>query len=312
MPYKKNFIGGYRIPLPTITEADHNLTPPLNYRHHSIVMNMDRRFAFFAASNTDGNTWNPIDRKGGFKKDRKLESQYQLGDELYQSVTGSGGKVNDFDQGHLTSFQEVLWGEESDLKRAGTDTFYYTNCVPQHRSLNRGAWRSLEQFLIKKGADPNELKIAVMTGPVLLRDDPYFINVVNGEYIRLPCAFWKVIYYKGMQGLQAVGFMMSHRDLLLEDGTITYKKSDVSDRSTEVPADIFMMFPKATAYQVSVGFIESITKLNFYKLGVQFPYQRKDTREVIYKRIEVAVPRGVEDTSFVNAPIDYDLENISF
>src|SRR5687768_4504813 len=205
MPYNPNFISGFRIPLPSVVAADTPPGSPLHYHHHSVVMNPKRRLAYFSASNIDGESWKPIERSGGFKKDSKLESEFQLGEELYESISAGKDRGNDFDEGHLTSFQEVLWGEENDKALAGADTFFYTNCVPQHGSLNRGAWRSLEQYLVKKGADPNELKISVLTGPVLLSSDPYFINAIDGDLVRLPVAFWKVIYYKAVGGLQAVG-----------------------------------------------------------------------------------------------------------
>lgn len=311
MPYNHQFIPGYRIPFPDITASDNVPGSPLHYHHHSIVMNPDRRLAFYSASNTDGRTWKPIERKGGFKKDVQLDPEFQLGEELYDSINAASGRKNDFDEGHLTSFQEVLWGKKKDLTIAGADTFFYTNCVPQHGSLNRGAWRSLEQYLLKKGADPNELKIAVMTGPVLLPDDPYFINVVDGNYIRIPCAFWKVIYYKGSRGLQAVGFMMSHLNLLLEAKTVTYQKGDVLDRSLAPEEDVFMMFPKATTYQVSVDFIQNITGMKFFTHGVVLPYQSSESREIIYKRVEVPVPRGMEEMQPENGQVEFELGNIT-
>src|SRR5687767_14324809 len=143
MPYNPNFIAGYHIPLPTISASLSVPGSPLHYHHHSIVMNIDRRLAYFSASNIDGQSWQPIERTGSFRKDEKLEPQYQLGDELYSSINGGKGRKNDFDEGHLTSFQEVLWGKDKESQVAGADTFFYTNCVPQHGSLNRGAWRSL-------------------------------------------------------------------------------------------------------------------------------------------------------------------------
>jgi endonuclease G, mitochondrial len=304
MPYNQQFITGYRIPLPVLVSSDDMAGAPLHYHHHSIVMNPNRKFAYFSASNTDGRSWQPIERRGGFIKDAKVDASSQLGKELYSSISGSNGNVNDFDEGHLTSFQEVLWGRKTELRRAGADTFFYTNCVPQHGSLNRGAWRSLEQYLLKKGADTNELKIAVMTGPVLLPDDPYFINQVNGEFVKIPCAFWKVIYYKTKTGLQAVGFMMSHLNLLLQAATVTYIRSDVTGRSPETPEDVFMMFPKATTYQVSINFIENITGMKFYKHGVKLPYTDTGSREIIYKRIEV--PIAANDRNMIERSMDED------
>jgi endonuclease G len=309
MPYKEKFIQGYHIPFPVVAPADDRPGGLLDYCHHSIVMNEERRFAYVSASNTDGLSWKPVERSGSFRKDEQINASSQFGEELYDAISGGGGKKNDFDEGHLTSFQEVLWGKKQESKRAGADTFYYTNCVPQHASLNRGVWRSLEQYLIKKAADPFELKIAVMTGPVLLPDDPYFINAINGDYVRIPCAFWKVIYYKGSRGLQAVGFMMSHLSLLMQAETITYNVREITERG-ETPEDVFMMFPKATTYQVSIDFIENITGLKFFKRGVIMPYKLSDSREVIYKRIDVPAPRSLEDVALADRLLDYDLENV--
>src|SRR3982751_3408100 len=116
MPYNQHFITGYRIPLPVLLASDITAGAPLDYHHHSIVMNPNRKFAYFSASNTDGRSWQSIERKGGFIKDEKLNADFQLGDELYSSISGSKGNINDFDEGHLTSFQEVLWGKKTELK----------------------------------------------------------------------------------------------------------------------------------------------------------------------------------------------------
>lgn len=320
MPYNPSFIRGYKIALPVITDQE-SIAPllrgnksVLDYHHHSVVMNKKRRFAWYSASNIDGSSWEPIERSGHFLKDENMDDSFQLGEELYQAIGGRGRK-NDFDEGHLTSFQEVLWGDPDDCSQAGKDTFYFPNCVPQHQLLNRGAWRSLEQYITKKGADKNELAVSVFTGPVFNARDPYFIKLVRDQFIRIPCAFWKVIYYKGPLGLSAVGFMMSHHDLLFDEGTITYDKDEVEEKAfTE--EDVFMSFPKATTYQVKVEMIARIAKLDFHLSGVQLPFQKNDKKEVIYKRIEVekSTDKGFgeeESAKFIDAPLDYRLDGVT-
>ncbi|ULQ51778.1 DNA/RNA non-specific endonuclease [Flavihumibacter fluvii] len=317
MPYKDNFISGYTIPLPIV--GDESLLVPLrngngyvlDYHHHSVVMNRQRKMAFFTASNIDGESWQPIDRSGDFEKDtHQVDAGFQLGEELYAAISKTANKENDFDQGHLTSFQEVLWGETSEKQRAGADTFYFTNCVPQHSLLNKGAWRSLEQFVTKKAADRNNLSVAVLTGPVMLPGDPYFIKQVNGEFIKVPCAFWKIIYYQSDNRLKAVGFMMSHKNLLLEDQTVTYDRQDVEDRSLVEVEDIFMEFPKAATYQVKVEFIEQVTGLGFFLKGVDLPFRQNESKEIIFKRIEVEANRGFEGASFIDTPSPFELEGL--
>ena len=92
-----------------------------------------------------------MDRKGSFKKDTKaIAAEHQFGNELYNAIKANGFRPNDFEQGHLTSFQEVIWGKTpEERKKAADDTFYFTNCVPQHERVNSGLWRSLEQYVLK-------------------------------------------------------------------------------------------------------------------------------------------------------------------
>lgn len=317
MPYNPTFIPGYTIPLPAVP-ANMPVAPLLKgngqaigYHHHSVVINRKRRFAFYAASNIDGNTWEPIERKGSFAKDiDNLDPSFQLGDELYDAITGRGRK-NDFDEGHLTSFQEVLWGTNDDMKQAGRDTFYFTNCMPQHSLLNRGAWKSLEQYVTKKGADQQDIKVSVFTGPVFSDKDPFFIKMVDDQLIRIPTVFWKIIYYRNDSGLNAVGFMMSHKDLMLEEGTVTYDRDEVERGMEEPEEEVFMRFPKATTYQVKVELIKKVTKLPFHLDGVSLPFKQDAGKEIVYKRIEVERSRSLEVGPFKDEPLDYKLDGLA-
>jgi endonuclease G len=314
MPYNPSFIIGYAIPLPSVSE---DLAAPLlkgsgsviDYHHHSVVMNRERKFAFFSASNIDGNSWQPISRVGSFNKDERIDHSFQFGEELYSAISKTPGKKNDFDEGHLTSFQEVLWGEPDDMQKAGDDTFYFTNCVPQHALLNRGVWKSLEQYILKKGADQNDVRLSVFTGPVFLPGDPYFTEKIGGQLIRIPCTFWKIIYYKTTRGLQAVGFMMSHKDLLLDEGTVTFDKDQVTEKEL-IQDDVFMLFPEAGTYQVQVEQIEKITRLPFHLKGVHLPFTAGGSRQITFKKIEVVRTKGMDEPGFNNELLDFKLEGI--
>ena len=314
MPYNPSFIKGHTVPLPII--SDRGLIAPLKaggtqleYLHHSVVMNKKRRFAFYAASNIEGNTWKPVERKGSFRKDDRMEEKFQFGDELYNAISG-GGRPNDFDEGHLTSYQEVLWGKEKEQREiAGKDTFHFTNCVPQHGLLNRGAWKSLEQYVTKTGADKTNLNVSVLTGPLFDTIDPFYIKKIEGQLIRIPVTFWKVIYYKGPSGLSAVGFMMNHKGLLLEEETVTYNEDEVQERGLE-EEDIMQMFPKASTYQVEVKLIEKLTKFKFHLDGVNQPYKqtKKENKEIVFKRIEIerTDERGLDEEE----PLNYRLDGL--
>ncbi|GAC1456608.1 MAG: hypothetical protein NVSMB7_17780 [Chitinophagaceae bacterium] len=74
MAYNVNFISGKPVALPKVPVAKRKEMAPLlkgkghiiNYRHHSVIMNKKRKFAFFSA-------W------GIFKKDKRaVSASYQL------------------------------------------------------------------------------------------------------------------------------------------------------------------------------------------------------------------------------------------
>ncbi|MEO8769967.1 MAG: DNA/RNA non-specific endonuclease [Ferruginibacter sp.] len=319
MPYIKEFITGNTITLPAIEGDLKNKIAPLlsgnghviDYAHHSVVLNKQRKLAFYSASNIDGKTWKAIDRSGDFVKDDKLVSpDFQLGKELYDAIKAKGTRPNDFEQGHLTSFQEVLWGKAAESKKAANETFFYTNCAPQHERVNSGLWRSLEQYVLKTETVKHGLKVNVITDPLLSDKDPYYIEKINGEFIKIPCVFWKVIYYPNANGLNAVGFMMSHKQLLLQDGTVTFKKSDVkTEMLTKDAEDFFMDYKYDSVYQVKVEFIQQETGLKFMLKNVNLPFQSEEKKDMLYKRIEVMRTESTTK-SFAEQEMDFKILNI--
>ena len=320
--YNTGFITGYKVPFPVLPNSLYRQTAKLlgkrgykiPYAHHSVIMHKGRKLAILAASNIDGNTWLPIGREGRFIKDRiRVSEECQLGAELYNALSSNNnaGK-NDFDQGHLISYQEILWGDEKEKQVAGKDTFYFTNCVPQHSRLNKGVWKSLEQYITKSQTDDHNLNVSVFTGPVLSKSDPFFIRQVNNEVVQIPCSFWKVIYFKGDKGLTAVGFMMSHKQLLVKDGTVSFVQPASKPLKQRLPAKaLFMDFKKSTTYQVKIELISEITGLMFHLQNVHLPYQKNEAREIVYKRIEVS-RRPSPGEVFVKQPLDFTLSGITF
>lgn len=321
MPYDKNFIEGNPVDLPRIIGALKNKIAPLlhadghviDYAHHSVAMNKVRKFAFYAASNINGKSWKAIDRQGSFKKDETaISPEHQLGTELYEAIKAKGLRPNDFEQGHLTSFQEVLWGTPAERKKAAADTFYYTNCVPQHERVNSGLWRSLEQYILKTETVEHGLKVNVMTGPLLSDKDPYYIEKINGEFVKIPCVFWKVIYYPNNNGLNAVGFMMSHKQLLIQDGTVTFDKTKVRKAlMARAAEDFFMDYKYDSVYQVKVAFIQQETGLRFMLKNVNQPFQLDEKKDLLYKRIEVRRAEGLLAKSFAKQELDFKIAGIT-
>jgi endonuclease G len=321
MPYKPDFIGGKIISFPVIADilqpeialSIDGQTNVFDYTHHSLKMHKTRKFAFYSASNIDGNKWKAIVRKGSFKKDTKqLADSYQLGNELYNAIVANGLRPNDFEQGHLTSFQEVLWGDtEQEIKQAGADTFFFTNCVPQHERLNSGLWRSLEQYILKNETVQYGLKVSVFTGPVLSEKDPWYIEKINGQYIKIPSAFWKVIYYANAKGMNAVGFMMSHKQLLLKEKTVTFDKSEIKSLSLKKAAENhFMDYKYDAVYQVTLDFIQQETGLTFMLNGVNLPYQKEEKKEIVYSRLEIKRSPALAKITLKEPILDFKLKGI--
>lgn len=323
MAYNPDFIKGKPVALPRVpSNRKKELAFLLNgkgfllhYYRHSIALNSKRKFAFYSACNIDGAQWKNIPRKGIFKKDKTVAAGAQLGNELYNAIQATGLRPNDFEQGHLTAYQQVLWGEtDAERRQAANDTFYFTNCVPQHERLNTGLWRSLEQYILKTQTVQHHLQVTVITGAVLSDQDPYYIKKINGDYIQIPCVFWKVVYYPNNRGLNAVGFMMSHTQLLLQDGTVVFDKKAVRESLTGKAAtddNLFMDYKYDAVYQVRVELIQEITGLKFMLKNVHLPYQLKEKKSILYKRIEVRPGIAFGTAKHKEPPLDYKLTRIT-
>lgn len=221
----------------------------LHYLNYSLQMSLARKFAFFSASNIDGGCFKKADRKDSWRKDARA-GEVQFGMELYSAPHAN------FDRGHLTKREDVQWGATLQEAAQGADsTFFFTNAVPQHKSLNRAVWRSLEHYILHMETTSRKLRVSVLTGPVLRAADPYFITKVAGHAIQLPVYFWKVVYFLKAEKLARVGFLMSQESLLTKDGITEELESSLADDK------LFLAFKKAATYQVNVDLIEKMTNL---------------------------------------------------
>ncbi len=216
--YKENFLGSkFKIPFPVLNEAHKKDLIKLkggkskiDYLHFSVVMCKSRRLAYFTAVNIDGTQWNKSKRFGGFQPDPRLKADEQLDSKLYNA------KQSNFDQGHLVRREDPQWGSEALSKKAGQNTFWYPNCTPQHKLLNQKIWAQLEANILHKGADLQNLKINVFTGPVLAKTDGVFVTPVEGKDILIPNLFWKVVVWTKSDGkAYAVGFIQSQEKFLI-------------------------------------------------------------------------------------------------
>lgn len=307
-----------KVPLPILSAIQQKDLAPikgsrkktLDYIHFSLALSKKRRFPYFTATNIDGKQFRSIPRRDLFGGSDRWSiddraTPFQWGDELYRAAK------SDFHRGHMTKREDPQWGETKDhAAEAARSTFYFANSVPQVQELNSREWRSLESYILKKQTGQHGLKICLFTGPVLSKDDPYFVTKVAGEYIQIPVLFWKVIYFtKDGKTLNRVGFLMGQKDLLLERkiAVTTHPESELEHFVPPLPP-LFADFKDADTYQVNVQTIEQLSGLRFAPASEPF----KDDRllKILLKAVEVDdgleryVPPGEEPVG------DFELEGL--
>lgn len=213
--YFSTFLGEepeFEVPLPVLSSTLESLIAPvtgsadglLHYTHFSILMNRERRLPFYTAVNIDGTQmFNFVRRTDRWFLDPRLQKQsHQIGEDLY--------KANNLDRGHLVRRLDPTWGAtREEAKQAEEDTFFFTNCCPQHSKLNQRTWLSLEEYVLGN-ASTRGLKVSVFSGPVLAETDREYRKV------KIPEDFWKVVVMVNVhtRRLSATGYMLSQKDYM--------------------------------------------------------------------------------------------------
>jgi endonuclease G len=210
--YAENFLGAsIEMPKATTDEVKNDLLEVggltvIDYMHFSLSMSRSRRFARWVAWNVDGGSLRRLSRSGiKFKKDPKVPSDAQVGDELYDD--------NPLDRGHIARRADLLWGTLAEARKANTDSFFFTNITPQHEAFNQsaanGIWGALEDAIFAD-VDIEDLRITVMGGPIFSDSDPVYRG------IQLPKQFWKIIYFRetGDPAIKVKGYVLTQADLL--------------------------------------------------------------------------------------------------
>ncbi len=210
--YDADFLGTgvHSVPLPVLPAelvaltAVNNLATGeprylLPYHHYSVVMNRERRLAFFTAVNIDGATSMRLKReKDRWFVDPRVPADEQTDEDVYRN--------NPLDRGHLVRRLDPAWGSSRPVAKASNDdTFHFTNCSPQHEDFNQNqtTWAGLEDYILEN-ADNRDFRVTVFTGPVLAADDEEFAGV------QLPRQFWKVVVMVKESGdLSATAYLLS-------------------------------------------------------------------------------------------------------
>ncbi len=259
--YEPYFLG-VNVPLPGMSDVMRADAAPvagrddavLHYTHYSVVMNRARRVAYYAVVNIDGNQLHGIPR-GNDKWffDPRIDAQYQVGNDLY--------KNNPLDRGHLVRRLDPSWGERRDIAElAVEDSFFYTNCAPQHMTLNRNWWLGLEDYILDN-SDEFDLKATVFSGPVFRQDDEAYRG------IQIPNEFWKVVVMvkaadagDEVGQLSATGYVLSQRSLV---------------------DDLEFVFGDHQGFQVQLSLVEALTGLDFGNLKDADPLATATDEEAV-------------------------------
>ncbi len=268
--YDPLFLGeDYRIDLPKLSEAMEedstkmkNGSNILNYVHFSVVMRQSRGLAYFTAVNIDGNQTygETIPRKDKWSFDSRIPRSHQYGNEVYVN--------NDFDRGHLVRRLDPVWGEAEIARQADADTFYFTNCAPQHKKLNQKTWLRLEDYILKN-ADTHNLQISVFTGPVFDDSEDHQYR----EDYQIPNEFWKVVVMVRTDGeLSVTAYVQSQKD---------YTKELIEREAKEA-----FFYDRFETYQVSLKSVEQMTGLDFGELRKYDRFGRSEATGILISELE--------------------------
>jgi endonuclease G, mitochondrial len=282
--YKPNFIGAgkFSVPLPKIPAAlkskiatlkGSSGQSELKYFNYSVVMNKERKLAFFSCVNIDGGKQQDVGKREGdsWLRDPRIDDSFQIGNEFYgkqSTLEADRRAASPFDRGHLVRRLDATWGDTvADAKEHGDDSFHFTNCSPQFFTFNQGKqlWAGLEDYtrdvLLK-----DEEKGIVMNGPVFDGPDANDADLPDPSGsshpdpsfggIKIPKYFWKILVTKGDDGLKAAVFLMSQRNLIMDIDRI--KEADLVEKFSAEDVRVF---------QISFADLKKFTNLDFGSLA---------------------------------------------
>jgi endonuclease G len=258
--YEPGFLPGHIVPLPKLARSH---TPARNvkaligqdrfelpYHHFSIVMNAERRLAYFTACNIDGSRLVHVDRRNkttntsptpadmqlesaeasdDFRADPRVDPDEQMTRPFYeaQKVRGfpdpqsSGRIARMFQKGHIIMRGDPAWGSEQEALDAERDTFFYTNAAPQVGYFNQGSPLNAPgtkgklrwravETYVLRNALTMRERVSVFAGPIFAADDP--------EYrfdARVPMRFWKIAAWVDDEGaLRSIALIADQTDVL--------------------------------------------------------------------------------------------------
>lgn len=235
--YDPDFLG-FHLPLPGIKarprfggaqQITHPSRPEdrqeLRYHNYSVLMCARRRLAYLSACNVDFMADVQVTSGDGgrnWRFDPRIPNAAQIGRIYYLH--------NDYDCGHLSRRDDLARGPTRDAAiAANKDSFFWTNCAPQHYLLNQSSsfsgadlqlWGDLENHISAQGAKLG--RVSVFNGPVFGPEDKPLRDAL------VPLAFYKIVAWNdgdgggpdagagagGSAAGGAVGFVLEQADLV--------------------------------------------------------------------------------------------------
>jgi endonuclease G len=253
--YDRDFLSK-RVPLPTLPpklrakaakrkDTNGSQSHVLPYHHFSVVLNKERRLAFFTAVNIDGKRMVEL-RRGDDAENWVVDPRIEESEQTLNAVY----KGEPFDRGHLVRRLDPVWGTDEEARKANDDTFHWSNAAPQHKDLNRKTWLSLEDHILEN-AEIEDLKVSVFSGPIFADGDQTF------QGTKIPKQFWKVVAMVKESGdLSVTGYLLTQEDLI--------KDLDFEE----------FAFGEFKTFQVPVKQVAEMTGLSFGSLPKADPLER--------------------------------------
>lgn len=140
-------------------------------------------------------TLEPSETDGPFSRDNKM---FQQDFNIEGSATLADYRNSGYDRGHMAPAADMKWSE-----KAMWDCHLLTNMCPQEKSLNSGAWATVEKntrnWALKHG------ELIIVAGPVL---SDYFTRYIGESHIPVPERFFKVILAPEANPPLGIGFIM--------------------------------------------------------------------------------------------------------
>ncbi|GAB5526283.1 MAG: DNA/RNA non-specific endonuclease [Roseivirga sp.] len=263
--YNEHFLG-LKIPMPKLnrdqlkkaSRVKGKRTIEFKYQHFSVVMNGERKLAYFTAVNIDGASTVKIARKSG-KVLRGPESMAESRERWYEDPRIDPNQVcqdsaytdypamRQFHRGHLVKRTDPSWGTIERARLGQADTFHFTNCAPQHYRFNPSSkmWLGIEDW-ITNSSDDDDIKVSVFSGCIF--DNANDIKIGN---LQIPEKFWKVIIWSEYGRLNS-------RGMIADQGALLSPQTAGAESLGRVPA-------KLKEFDCTIKEISELTGLSFDK-----------------------------------------------